>query len=387
MTFLGLILVLLPFIKAMVVQKPEEMFDFQFGNMYLSSSPIKYENILIEIQSCIEDQNLMYKALNKYLSSFNKTLEQLTQESNEIIIQQYEIDLSNQLNLCSADSKYQREIFYQASLVVWPGNYITAKNYAFMMEIEGYYSQAHSIYQTCYLLSKDPGCHLHMVSSCPIVSYSIAQTQFIYIHMLQEYFKLLRFTQPRSDEEFAPLNQGYNILRELPINLQYLGYNTGMLYELFQRSLLAYYPQLERVLIPQVRSEVRLSKLRIGIVAEYLGNSSPGICMQDIFKQLFLIYRDKYDLIFFEHEDLITFFADEMRSIALEIYTLNTLNVSYSQELISQANIDVLIYIALPTNKFTYFLSFARFDYMFSSFFVLFLILVSFLDLLRSKSN
>lgn len=60
-----------------------------------------------------------------------------------------------------------------------------------MLEYTGYYNVAKSIYLDCYLLTNDAGCHLHHAMVSQIVSYSIEQTQYIYVEMLRQLFLMV----------------------------------------------------------------------------------------------------------------------------------------------------------------------------------------------------
>ena len=102
--------------------------------------------------------------------------------------------MSNQLNICQIPEQTTEllELKYILSLSIWPYNYATAKNYAFMLEYTGYYyNVAKSIYLDCYLLTNDAGCHLHHAMVSQIVSYSIEQTQYIYVEMLRQLFLMV----------------------------------------------------------------------------------------------------------------------------------------------------------------------------------------------------
>ena len=63
------------------------------------------------------------------------------------------------------------------------------------------------------------------------------------------------------------------------------------------------------------------------------------------------------DLVFFDRHDLNNDFAHIARQRASEIIVLNEFDVVASATAIREAAVDVLLYIALPTEKFTVLLS------------------------------
>lgn len=73
-------------------------------------------------------------------------------------------------------------------------------------------------------------------------------------------------------------------------------------------------------------------------------------------------YSDSYwfDLIFFDRQGLNTVFAEEMRFLAAEIHLIDNNNLVRSQSVIMNAKVDILLYLAIPTEKITYFLAHAR---------------------------
>lgn len=65
-------------------------------------------------------------------------------------------------------------------------------------------------------------------------------------------------------------------------------------------------------------------------------------------------------IVFFDRPTLGTVFGEMMREVAKEIHMLDEHDVKVSREIIANAKVDVLLYLAVPTGKFTYILSFSR---------------------------
>jgi len=99
-----------------------------------------------------------------------------------------------------------------------------------------------SIYLDCYLLTNDAGCHLHYAIVSPIVSYSIEQTQYIYVEMLQQQLFLMVWKVPSLLTTL--LRSEHCQYHPPPINTQFLGYSPNHLFRLFSLALTKYFPHL-----------------------------------------------------------------------------------------------------------------------------------------------
>lgn len=101
-----------------------------------------------------------------------------------------------------------------------------------------------------------------------------------------------------------------------------------------------------------------------------MGNSSPGLCLQKILQRLVAENNSNIDddtsgplfeIVFFDRPGLHTAFAATMRDIAVKTIMLKTHDLSASRDLIADAAVDVLLYLALPTEKFSYLLAHSRY--------------------------
>lgn len=95
---------------------------------------------------------------------------------------------------------------------------------------------------------------------------------------------------------------------------------------------------------------------------EYYSNSSPGLCIHEVLKKLILQYQGKeFQLLFFYRDDSAnTIFEKEMRELSYQSIKINQNDLIESRNIIANSMLDILIYLALPTEKFTFLLSQSR---------------------------
>lgn len=140
--------------------------------------------------------------------------------------------------------------------------------------------------------------------------------------------------------------------------LPHAGYCPGLIYEAYSRCILKSYPtlQLNNISPPPVdpiATSVNKVAIRFGVVSESVGNSSPGLCLQEIF-QLIAAADWPIEFIFFTRPAMNTVFASTIAALARETYTLDEFNIEKSVQLIRDvARPDMLLYLALPTERFT----------------------------------
>jgi len=152
--------------------------------------------------------------------------------------------------------------------------------------------------------------------------------------------------------------------------------------------------------------------VRLGLVSEHEGNSSPGLCLTRLFEVLLtdqhlhvqpgarallgtkrphraaLTDRNPrapqatlnpdhghgegapapeapapaviIELVFFCRVDPVTVFSEVMQRVAAKVVFIDHRDLAGAQTAIAEEKLDVLLFIALPTEKFTVFLSAAR---------------------------
>jgi hypothetical protein len=81
-----------------------------------------------------------------------------------------------------------------------------------------------------------------------------------------------------------------------------------------------------------------------------------------------------FDIVFFDRPDLYTAFGDSMRAISKQTITLDPSNVSECASRIAAAKVDVLLYLALSTERLTFLLGHYRSGL---TLFVLFLLIIT----------
>lgn len=108
----------------------------------------------------------------------------------------------------------------------------------------------------------------------------------------------------------------------------------------------------------------------IHFILESFGNTSPGLCIQSILEAIAARNVSNrngevltFDIVFFDRPDLYTAFGDSMRAISKQSITLNPSNVSECASLIAAAKVDVLLYLALSTERLTFLLGQFRLGY------------------------
>lgn len=92
------------------------------------------------------------------------------------------------------------------------------------------------------------------------------------------------------------------------------------------------------------------AKLRLGVVAEYAGNTSPGQLIQEALKGL---PADDLEIVFFKAPGLTTEFAEEMERVAAETRELVPFDTRASQDVVKAGGVDVLLYIAIGMSPLT----------------------------------
>ena len=272
--------------------------------------------------------------------------------------------LSHRLNAClgKVKSNEEKEVISHAALAVWPWNTYVHKNLLFYYEWHGYVGAMEALYVDSVILTGDESLLLQYIYAAPPMLYSIQQSQDIHIEMLRKYYEFVTFTSSSSSNP-------HNEIREFQQNILYIGYSTGIVMEMYMTSITHryndFFVQINQtsLLSPVAVADRSSFRHRIGVVSEHPNNGAPDLCIENIFKRVELICsRDdddciSLDIIFFDRMGLDNEFSRILRRRAKEVYILDGNDVLASARTISQANTDVLLYIALPTEKFTILLS------------------------------
>jgi hypothetical protein len=244
---------------------------FQFGVLYLNNSIDIEKNInsiLYFNRFCFEDWSVLENYIFQLRGKYGTTLLERSGTRGSSVYSEEEIAISSKLNLCNIafhKNKYHNEAILQLSLFIWPYNYVSSKNYAYMLEYSGAYHASKSLFSACFSLTGDIGCLIHSLVVTPILQVSEEQLDVVYIELLRDFFQLLK----RKDlpflhsDTFHQDNAALSILRALPFNSQYVGYSPSRVFELLSLALVKYYPQLEDVFTSNPSSS-RLLSLSVG---------------------------------------------------------------------------------------------------------------------------
>jgi hypothetical protein len=104
-------------------------------------------------------------------------------------------------------------------------------------------------------------------------------------------------------------------------------------------------------------------------ISERYVNSSPGLCLHKVLEGLVRSHTTsdknplttpRIQIVFFDRPGLRTVFAEAMRSVAVRVVLLDVTNLETSRERVAAQQVDILLYLALPTEKFSYMMAHSR---------------------------
>lgn len=253
---------------------------YSVGVFYTTQTP-SLPQLRQLLDYCLQDQRQYTDLLlHRWEKNRGRTLLELGRSVAAEGEAERDLALANQLNVCKAPSPsslsssneqflFNLEIVFQFGMVAYSQNYASAKNFAFVLEYTGYFQAAKSVFHDCHVLTGDVGCLLHYIMSVPILPYSQAQTDLVYVEMLRSFFHFLIHVKAEADFSASQHDFVYNTLREIPINTHYLGFSPGRIFHLFSESIYKYYPAIAQVRVEAkaVRSSNLLHVLRLGIVS------------------------------------------------------------------------------------------------------------------------
>lgn len=406
-----------------------ELFRFQWYGLGGQLLPTLSEYALIEkclVVQDISDAEGLAQEIYLTLHSVNGQL--LPWGVQSIARTSLYSSLSHILNACTSSqfrkfndgplSVAQKEVLYHAALAMDPLNVLVIKNYAFYLEWKGCTSLAQSLFDTCVVFTGDIGCAVHYIYIAPPLLWDRAsQPQQLFDKMLHNAEGLILYLcekgydsgsascylpktyshLPARDSHIYRTLELYDvrcpratgacnshvairsvlstdplgIIRELPLNLQYIGMPTRILYESLSEIMQQLSPSISTVAIATSQPTALVSNtvLRLGIVSEHDSNSSPMLCFAAIVEQLMQspnIHSSTdgsmtmHITYFARHGPSPTIFEQLVREVVSNVVFIDPFNVELSQLIIAQEQIDVLLYLALPTEKYTFLLAHSR---------------------------
>ena len=207
----------------------------------------------------------------------------------------------------------------------------------------------------------DPGLALIASSLCPPHHSSTAEASDRHADLLTDLSLLSTLPPP------STLLDPARHISQLPLSWPYLGFSP---YTLLVRLAAAYahlFPLPSLSSIPHRVIADPLDPLgatpplttspltiRVGVVAEYAGNTSPGQLIGTVLSSL---PRETFTLIFFTYPNLDTDFSHLISSRAESTFSLVPGDTVASQKVVRDAEVDVLVYVAVGMNPLTYYMA------------------------------
>ena len=279
--------------------------------------------------------------------------------------------LSHRINSCASRVSLNevKEALFHVALAVWPRNTYVMKNLLYYYEWHGYNAAMHALYKDALLLTDDESLKLQYIFVAPPILHNVQQGEDIHVDMLRKAYNFIlngRTSNSNPDHE----------IRELQQNIEYIGLSTGIVMELYSLSLSKRYLPFFQRSVPLLEPASALATTesgwsrttyRVGILSEHANNGAPDLCIADVFETMPLLCNEStilsdtqcinLELVFFDRERLNNHFAAVLRRRATEVIVLKESDLVVSAQSILEAKVDVLMYISLPTEKYTVFLS------------------------------
>lgn len=363
---------------------------FQLGKFYLESQKVYDPEHLVRLISVhcqgygvgIRETNQVMRHL---LATWNMTLNEVAMYSTRNSSLER---LSHYVNGCTFSpglDDIQKEIIFNAALALWPWNVYASKNLAFTLEWEGYSHIARSLYKQTAQITGDIGSIFQGAFVSPPLLWSEEEAMLSHLQVLSGAHLLTTKIPIVHRHELIGMDPSLSV-REFQLCWQYTGISPGVVSQVYGQALRHLFPLLSYVdpyvlkkrdlLVARdadgshVNSKKMIRPLRVGIFSEHEANSSPGLCLMSILKALSKLThrsRDNVDekdfhFVYFRRPDSATVFNEIMEGLSEETVTLDPTpgNHEICREIIVALRLDILVFMALPTEKFTIFLSQAR---------------------------
>ena len=252
-----------------------------------------------------------------------------------------------------------REMLLRAAYFSSPSEPAIIKNLGFLLEQTGRVDEAEAMY-VGYLdnYGEDRGVRVCLACLCPPHHATAEEAEERYLKILGSLEDLLRLV------DSGHLGTGDDPTREIaqmPLGWPYLGREMKPLSEALGKVYASLYPDLtsgslSSSLVPSAPPPRGVVKL--GVVAEYAGNTSPGMLIQEALSVL--SSSPGFSVTLFLPQPISTPFVTGMSSSGATIVLLDQHSVSASRSSILAAECDVLLFLALGMSPLTYYLSFSK---------------------------
>ena len=290
--------------------------------------------------------------------------------------------LSHDINACSAAgteigmTESEKEFVLNAALALWPWNVYAAKNLAWSLEWEGNPHIARTLCRQTSQISGDLGSLLQGAFVSPPLLWTKEEALFSHLKILSEaQWLLTNIPKRESRVPESYINDPSLVIREYQLTWQYTGISPGVVSNAYSRVLNHLFPFLsfEDPFVEKKREiaphSTRLP-IRLGVLAEHEANSSPGLCLMSILPMLSkLTHLDEnqlevrdFHIIYIRRTNSATMFNVKMEELAAETITVdhNPGHHELGRQAIVALRLDILFFIALPTEKFSMLLAQGR---------------------------
>lgn len=176
--------------------------------------------------------------------------------------------------------------FLRAALLYRPGELVILKNLGFLLEQTGRHPEASSLYASALEAHPgDPSLNLIYASMCPPHHMSSEGAREVYERIVSRFHRLLSVVSHNSIRMDPAMEVG-----QMPLGWPYMGFNLRPLNELLGRTYELFFPilvegGLDAAVVEEEEEEGR-RPLRLGIVAESIGNTSPGNLLEAVLERL-----------------------------------------------------------------------------------------------------
>ena len=283
----------------------------------------------------------------------------------------------------NGSEQLRQELMAHASLALWPGNVMTVKNLAHELEWQHHVPvevPLSLLEQLLQLLGsgdaakeseQDVGALVGVLMQQAFMSetifWSTAAEFRRHVKILSRANDIMRLQVPWHDTD--PTTS----VREIQLNPQYLGISPGVQAEAYSMCLQHLFPSVStsKFQVAPAHPPVGAAKrIRLGVVSEHENNSSPGVVLTQLLQELSKLTHvgpdgtqlSDYELIFFGRPNSQTVFSSTLMRVSQRSLELLEIpgNLERNRQIIVAEHIDILLYIALPTEKLTSFLAHSR---------------------------
>jgi len=284
----------------------------------------------------------------------------------------FRTDITSLLNDCAINTGPEvgkKELFFHVALSIESHNNNIVKNLAYLYDNHDFHSFSISLYeqsiQRNYNVNGgryDLSLLLSSALVCPSHLSSIEEGMWFYdrmisrldeiLHLLFHSVHLLSLGEPNPINFISGFPQGWSYLaRPFSPLIEKL----SIIFSLIFHPTL--YPEFQ-FSSDQKPGEVQ-PQIRLGVVGEKGANTSPGNLIERVLSGL--VEEGEVHLTFFDYpppHSFPTTFSSHMAWIAHEVETIDPTNLTSSQLTIQSCNLDLLLYLSLPYDRFIWLLGF-----------------------------